>query len=439
MSANWPLMQSVRNNTPLSSDEFAALLAATGIDSQGVSCLGIAISGGADSLALVYLAHTWARAQGKKIIALTVDHKLRPESTQEAISVQHLMHTWEVEHHILTWEGPKPSTRLQEQARQARYNLLEAFCYECGIPLLLMGHHQADQEETALMRLRQGTNLLGLAAMRPLTYTQRCQVVRPFLNTHPDRLRATLKAVQIPWIEDPSNHNPHYERTRWRTKKIPQILSSSTLQSLRTHLERWVRGYLKRHGHHSSFGSLTLEKEALLALPPEFQVLLLSYILRGLGVKKYPPSLQTLEGLLTRLKQKDFKAVTAQGLRLSATRGTFLFVREYRAITHEHDIIAPSKHFVWDGRFLIHPSPEIKGAIRAIGEKGWLQLIQHNPSLKAMTLARPLIWSLPGLWQKDQLDPHWNMIEQTFLPQKDLFKKKMFVFAPQYPFQALFF
>src|SRR4029079_8384516 len=90
--------------------------------------LAVAVSGGADSLALLLLAHAWAVKKGARLVALTVDHRLRPNSAEEALCV----HQWAlergIEHVILTGEGEKPALRLQERAREMRYQLLLSWC-----------------------------------------------------------------------------------------------------------------------------------------------------------------------------------------------------------------------------------------------------------------------------------------------------------------------
>ena len=104
--------------------------------------IAVGVSGGADSLALAIWAAENAKKCNIKVVALTVDHKLRPESTEEAEYVSKIMQKYGVEHHILTWEGEKPDTGIEEAARIARYNLLKNWCFSHGIKSIMIAHHQ---------------------------------------------------------------------------------------------------------------------------------------------------------------------------------------------------------------------------------------------------------------------------------------------------------
>ena len=118
----------------------------------------VAVSGGADSLALVLMMQEELAPLGKKIVALTVDHKLRGESTEEALYVGRIMKAYQIEHHILTWNGEKPKNGIEEAAREARYNLLVDWCQQKKISVLAIAHQALDQAETFFMRLQRGSD-----------------------------------------------------------------------------------------------------------------------------------------------------------------------------------------------------------------------------------------------------------------------------------------
>jgi tRNA(Ile)-lysidine synthase len=176
--------------------------------------LAVAVSGGPDSLALVLLAARWAKHNGHTVSALTVDHGLRPESAAEARQVADWLAGRELAHAVLRWRGAKPATAVQATARAARYRLLVGWCRRNRVADLLVGHQLEDQAETLLMRLARGTGLDGLAAMTPASRLDGVRLVRPLLAVPKARLRATLEAVDQPWIEDPSNLDPEFLRTR---------------------------------------------------------------------------------------------------------------------------------------------------------------------------------------------------------------------------------
>src|ERR1700693_3737439 len=127
------------NAAPLTDAEFAARLDALG-PFERAPRLAVAVSGGADSLALALFADAWARARGGRIAALTVDHRLRAASATEARQVGAWLAPRGIVHRTLAWEGPHPESDIQAAARAARYRLLEAWCEEQGILHLLTAH-----------------------------------------------------------------------------------------------------------------------------------------------------------------------------------------------------------------------------------------------------------------------------------------------------------
>ena len=152
--------------------------------------VAIGVSGGADSLALVLVL---AELLGKeRIVALTVDHKLRSESTEEANYVTDLMQNLGIEHHILTWEGEKPTQGIEEAARIARYNLIYDWCRQNEVNTLCVAHHLLDQVETFFIRLHRGSGLTGLCGMSAVGVWKDLRIVRPLLDVHPQELREYL-------------------------------------------------------------------------------------------------------------------------------------------------------------------------------------------------------------------------------------------------------
>ena len=178
--------------------------------------LAVAVSGGPDSLALLLLAERWAAARGGSVWALHVDHGLRPESAAEAARLAGWLAARGIPCRILRWPGPRPASRVQATARAVRLALLEEACAQAGILHLLLAHHADDQRETVAMRASRGGAQAGLAGMAAVRETAFVRILRPLLDLPKARLRATLEALGQPWIEDPSNHDPRFERARLR-------------------------------------------------------------------------------------------------------------------------------------------------------------------------------------------------------------------------------
>ena len=199
---------------PVSAREAARLFA----DIGPLASVILAVSGGPDSTALLFLAARWrgARKKGPKLVAVTVDHGLRPGSAREAAMVKRLAAGFHVEHRTVRWMGRKPATGLQEAARAARYRLLVAAAGREGARHILTAHTRDDQAETVLFRLARGSGLAGLAGIARTSALDRMTLIRPLLDIPKAKLLATLKVAKIPFIEDPSNQDPRFARTRLR-------------------------------------------------------------------------------------------------------------------------------------------------------------------------------------------------------------------------------
>src|SRR5262245_43573797 len=162
-----------------------------------------------------------ALKRGPKLIAVTVDHGLRPASAGEARAVKELARRLGVPHRTVRWEGKKPATGLQEAARAARYRLLAAAAKSAKAGTIVTAHTLDDQAETVLLRMSRGSGLGGLGAMArssplPANGTQEIMLVRPLLEIPKARLIATLVRAKIAFADDASNRDPRFTRARLR-------------------------------------------------------------------------------------------------------------------------------------------------------------------------------------------------------------------------------
>jgi len=178
----------------------------------------LAVSGGPDSIALMWLAARWRRAlkQGPRLIAVTVDHGLRPEAAREAREVKRLAGTLEVPHRTLRWTGTKPNTGLPAAAREARYHLLAQAARASGATHILTAHTRDDQAETLLMRMLRGSGIAGLAAMARQSEREGVWLARPLLDVPKSQLIATLNKAKIAFADDPTNRDTNFTRPRLR-------------------------------------------------------------------------------------------------------------------------------------------------------------------------------------------------------------------------------
>ena len=179
--------------------------------------IGLAVSGGPDSLALLLLA---AAARPGGIEAATVDHALRPESAAEAAMVAKLCEQLQVPHATLTAQWAEvPQTAVQERARGERYRLLEGWAGKRALGAVATAHHLDDQAETLLMRLARGAGVKGLGAIRPIGPIPggKRRLIRPLLDWSRAELAEICTAAEVAAIIDPSNRDQRFERARMRT------------------------------------------------------------------------------------------------------------------------------------------------------------------------------------------------------------------------------
>ncbi|WP_398472685.1 tRNA lysidine(34) synthetase TilS [Tardiphaga sp.] len=188
--------------------------------------LVLAVSGGPDSVALMWLAARWRRGlkRGPALTVVTVDHGLRSEAAAEAREVKRLAATLDLPHRTLRWTGDKPKTGLPAAAREARYALLADAARKAGAGHVMTAHTRDDQAETVLMRMARGSGLSGLSAMAAQTDRGDIQIVRPLLQLSKSQLIATLRKARLGYAVDPTNTDPHFTRPRLRAL-MPDLAS----------------------------------------------------------------------------------------------------------------------------------------------------------------------------------------------------------------------
>ena len=201
-------------NSPISVQDAKRLFA----EWKVAPALLLAVSGGPDSVALMWLMARWRRSLGRgpRLIAATVDHGLRAEAAREARVVKRLARELDLPHRTLRWTGEKPTTGVPAAARDARYRLLAQAAKAAGASHIVTAHTRDDQAETLLMRLLRGSGVAGLGAMERLSLRHGVVLARPLLNIPKTRLIATLNKAKIAYAEDPTNRDRAYTRPRLR-------------------------------------------------------------------------------------------------------------------------------------------------------------------------------------------------------------------------------
>lgn len=316
--------------------------------------LVVALSGGADSMALCLLSHHWARQHGGRGIAVTVDHGLRPGSDREAREVGALLRKRGIEHHVLCWRGIKPVTGVEEAARQARYTLLENWCAERGLLHLMLGHHRDDQAETVALRQEAGSGDVGLAGMAAVVERRHVRILRPLLSLPGRVLRDYLRQERMTWIDDPSNHDMCHHRNRLRAilrhnpDRLSALIASGTSMGQRRRVgegmrARWFATHVRLHpaGVVDVIDCESIDEECLAAM------------LRSVGGKPYPPARPALQRLTTRVGQEHpFVGASLGGCVLTGRDGALRIMRERRGLPPAA-AVPPGTGRDWDGRFYL--------------------------------------------------------------------------------------
>ena len=382
----------------------------------------IAVSGGADSTALVHLLERWVRCSGSNaavplpiLVVATVDHGLRPESVHEARAVAHLAGALGLPHSILTWRhDAKPDTGVQVAARTARYRLLEAFALGFPIPALVTAHHLDDQAETVVMRLARGSGLDGLAGIRrsrPLGVGTPVPRERPLLGLPKSRLVATLEVHGIAWSEDPSNQDLTFERARWRAA-WPQLArlgltaepiarSAARLERARQALEGVADSAWSRLAAINQGMFATLVRPQFDSEPAEIRLRLLLRALAAFGATGLQPSLAQAEDLLSALATDAFATQTLAGCQIEQESGRILVFREPGRQGLPVLPLMPGAGRVWDNRFAVALAADFDGAsatrclVRALGSDG---LAAFRKQVDALGLPARIAATLPSLW-----------------------------------------
>lgn len=286
--------------------------------------IAVGVSGGADSLALALWAADNAEKCNVKIVALTVDHGLRPESVQEAEYVANIMQNFNIEHHILVWEGEKPQTGIEESARIARYNLLKNWCFAHNIKSLMVAHHQLDQAETFFMRLQRGSGLDGLCGMNPVSDFEGLRILRPFLQTDPQKLKDFLLKRNIKWVEDSSNQNEDFLRVKIR-KFLPVFSEKTgidiakitktmdTLARSKAYIDNQTEKFIKNHCHKIDEFAMSVAQKTLRQAEDEIIYRFLAYACKKIGAKTYQPRADDLMRIMQKIKGEVFSGCTLSG------------------------------------------------------------------------------------------------------------------------------
>ena len=343
------------NEEPVSPAEFAALMAAVGPCGRKRR-VAVAVSGGADSMALALLLAGWG-----KPVALIVDHGLRPESGDETASTAARLAELGIAARVLPLSGLARGPALAERARTARYAALTAACRDAGLSDLLLAHHAQDQAETLLLRQNAGSGPAGLAGMAVVTHGEAVRLLRPLLAMAPARLRATLRRAGASWVEDPTNTDPATPRARLRAAfargdaaPVPDLCRAARRHgAVRREREASVAEELARQ--------VSLLPGGVAAIAgPAISAAALSALIWTISGARHPPGTAAVARLAERLRP-----ATLHGTAVLPTSSGWLVGREAAA---QAGAVTAQAGAVWDRRFRLLAAPPRDGTLGPLGD-----------------------------------------------------------------------
>ncbi len=299
----------------------------------------VAVSGGPDSLALAFLAKIYSIKKKIPSKFFIVDHRLRPESKDEAKLVKDILKRYSINAEVLSWKGIKPSKNIQSIARKKRYELLYIRCNKSKIYNILFGHHLDDLIENFFIRLVRGSGLKGLISLDVKSKFKDLNVVRPLLSQKKEDLIFLSKYVFNFFVDDPSNIDEKYKRTRIR-KMIDELKKNGldkekllqTIKNLK-YSNDVVDFYVNKN---LDKNMIYLEKKNELILNKNFfiqsyEVVFrsLSDCLRMVGKKYYPVRGKKLDKIISDIKDDRLFRVTLGGCIVEKVNQTIIISKEH--------------------------------------------------------------------------------------------------------------
>jgi len=420
----------------LSSADFAAAMAAFA-PFEARPLVAVAVSGGPDSLALLLLTDAWARERGGSVLALTVDHGLRPDSASEAAQVGAWARARGISHAVLCWTGDKPRTGIQAAARRARYRLLSEACAVHGILHIAFAHHADDQAETVLFRVDRSSGPAGLAGMTASRSLGAVRMVRPLLGWPKSALVETCRRFGQAYVEDPSNRAARFARTGLRRRLTDEaglrgagLREAAARATRRIDGENRLAGALGRMAEVRPDGIVLLDRDALQAAEAGIRQAVLAAAVRAVGGGEFGPEADAIRRLDMAIAGAAFAGASLGGCAIRPWRDRILVCREPKRAMAPLPV-GDGKWHRWDGRFLVRMAgangPVTAGAL---GFEGYAKLRRGldgtlpaiaGAGLPAVRLGDTVVSVPPVGWAENgfggaqmHYSPLWPLSPETF-------------------------
>ncbi len=394
---------SVTGDWPLDPGDDAGLLqkALHAFPPDGFDKIGVAVSGGGDSIALLHLLHRCAPHAGWALQAVTVDHGLRAGSAAEAAGVASYCATLCVPHAVLLWEHGAIAGNLMDAARKARMRLIGDWAGARGIGHVTLGHTADDRAETFLMGLARASGLDGLAGMRRVWRADGIAWARPLLDVSRANLRNYLQRHGIGWVDDPTNDDDSF--TRIKARKALAVLAPlgisvqgltltiANLAEAQQALRQVLRTAVCEHVSQAA-GGLQISRAAFGAMPDDLQRRLVLAAIGWLSGEGYPPRADKQYKLIAAIR--GGRTATLNGCQFKNSGDSIRILREPKAIS----TLETPTTALWDHRWHLSGPHAADLTIRALGDA-----IRQCPDWRRTGIARDTLVTTPAIWCGDTL------------------------------------
>ena len=298
----------------------------------------VAVSGGADSLALAFLTKVYALKKNLNPRYFIVDHKLRKESTYEAYKVKRILKSLKINSQVLTWKGKKPVSNIQSLARSKRYELLFLKCKKLEISNLVLGHHIDDVIENFFLRMARGSGLKGLVSLGTNTQIENINLIRPLINFEKRDLIFLSKLIFNFYVDDPTNDDIKFNRIKIRNlikqfenfgldKKKFQL----TIENLKKS-DQSIKFYVEKNKRENLIFNLRKEelilKENFFDNSHEVIFRSLSDLIHLVGKKPNFVRGKKIENILNKIKEQKLRKETLGGCVIKMVNHTVILTKE---------------------------------------------------------------------------------------------------------------
>ncbi|MEH0831086.1 tRNA lysidine(34) synthetase TilS [Anaplasma bovis] len=325
--------------------------------------VAVAVSGGVDSMVLM---HLMSLVETHNPIILTVNHGFREEAVNEVNFVKQQAEMLNLQCHILSNQGCSIRNKSQEEARNIRYSLIERWCAEHSVEFVVTAHTKSDQAETVLMRLERGSGVDGLSGMRSKSAHGKVIIFRPMLEFSRVEVLEYAAHKKLAWIDDPSNVNPKYKRTFYRSfiseNQNPSLVTDRIYRTSQ-HMQRalscilhYVKSSLSTCVQYGDLGYVRIKYDEFRKLHEEIASRILLLLLMAVGNRNTKPRYEKFSAVFNKIwGRTTYKPFTTYGCKIirDDENGDVLIIREVADIQRVTPVEKVPSTVEWDGRFVV--------------------------------------------------------------------------------------